>query len=112
LVNLRLLDEIDAATHAAKSTELRDRAADLRLQLEAAGREHDEVAEVAIKAFELPQSLTSRWFTADCAEKRTILEIVYLNLRLVDGSLCPTMRKAFDIVAEGLLIQPRRGDWI
>ena len=95
LVNLRLLDEIEADTYAAKATELRDRAADLRLQLEAAGREHDEVAEIAVKAFELSQSLTARWFKADCAEKRTILEIVCLNLRLNGATLCATMRKPF-----------------
>lgn len=54
LLNLRLLEEIDADTFAAKSTELRDRAARLKLQAETVDRGHDEDADIAIKAFERP----------------------------------------------------------
>jgi site-specific DNA recombinase len=57
LLNLRLLDEIDADTFARKYTELRDRIAQLTLQLEAANRSRDELADVAIKVFELSQAL-------------------------------------------------------
>jgi hypothetical protein len=112
LVNMRMLNEIDGETFVAKKTELRDRAAALRLQLEATDRQHDEVADLAVKAFELSQTLTGRWVTADFAAKRRILEIICLNFRLDGATLCPTMRKPFDIVAEGLLIQSSRGDKI
>ena len=89
LLNLRLLEEIDADTFAAKGTELRDRAARLKLQAEVLDRGHDENADIAIKAFELSQSLMSKWLTADYAAKRQILEIVCLNWRLDDVTLCP-----------------------
>jgi hypothetical protein len=112
LVNMRMLDEIDGETFVSKKTELRDRAAALRLQLEATDRQHDEVADLAVKAFELSQTLTERWVTADFAAKRRILEIICLNFRLDDVTLYATMRKPFDIVAEGLLIRSSRGDWI
>jgi hypothetical protein len=112
LVNMRMMDEITSETFAAKSTELRDRKATFNLQLEATDRQHDEVADIAVKAFELSQSLTEKWVKADFAAKRRILEILWLNCRLDGVSLCPTMRKPFDLVAEGLLIQPSRGDWI
>jgi site-specific DNA recombinase len=112
LLNLRLLDEIDADTYAAKSTELRDRAAALALQVEALNRGHDENADIAIKAFELSQSLIDKWFTADYAAKRRILEIVGLNWRLDDVTLIPEMRKPFDVLAEGLLSKESRGDKI
>jgi hypothetical protein len=112
LVNMRMFDEITAETFAAKSTELRDRAAALRLQLETTDRQHDEVGEIAVKALELSQSLTQKWVAAGYAEKRRILEIICLNFRLDDVTLVPTMRKPFDIVAKGLLMQSSRGDWI
>ena len=112
LLNLRLLDEIESDTFAAKSTEMRDRAAALTLQLEALNRGHDEDGDIAVKAFELSQCLMDKWLTADYAAKRRILEIVCLNFRLDNATLCPTMRKPFDMLAKGLLVQSSRGDWI
>jgi len=52
LLNLRLLEEIEADTFAAKDTELRDRAAHVKLQIDALDRGHDENADIAIKAIE------------------------------------------------------------
>jgi DNA invertase Pin-like site-specific DNA recombinase len=112
LLNLRLLEEIDADTFAGKSTELRDRAARLKLQAEVLDRGHDENADIAIKAFELSQSLMDKWLTTDYAAKRQILEIVCLNWRLDDVTLIPEMRKPFDVLAEGLLSKESRGDRI
>lgn len=75
-------------------------------------RSHDENADIAVKAFELSQNLRAKWLTADFAVKRRILEIVCLNLRLDDVSLIPTIRKPFDVLAEGLVSRESRGDWI
>jgi site-specific DNA recombinase len=112
LVNLRLNHEIDADTFARKQTELRDREARLRLSLDAACRSHDETADIAVKAFELSQNLRTQWVGADYAEKRRLLEIVFLNFRLDDVNLVPTTRKPFDLLAEGLLVSSSRADWI
>ena len=108
LLNLRLDDQIDEDTFGRKQTELRDRLASIMLQLEALNRSQGENAELASKVFELSQTLRQKWLTADYAEKRKILEIVWLNCRLVDGTLCPTIRKPFDILAEGLPV-PQSG---
>ena len=41
-----------------------------------------------------------------------MLEIVPLNCRLVGAKkLCPTQRKPFDALAEGLVSENSRGDW-
>ncbi len=112
LLNLRLNDEIEAATFAAKDTELRDRAAHARLQLEACDRGQTENAEMAIKVFELSQRLEEKWLAADFAAKRQILEIICLNLTLDGTTLVPTMRKPFDVLAEGLISAKHRGDKI
>jgi site-specific DNA recombinase len=112
LLNLRLADDIDQETYARKSTELRDRLAAIKLQLDALDRSHDETAELASKVFELSQTLRQKWLTADYDAKRRILEIVCLNCRLDGVTLVPTMRKPFDVLAEGLLSEKSRADWI
>ena len=103
LLNLRLLEEIEQDTFARKATELRDREAKLKIQIDATDLGRHENADIAVKAFELSQDLRSKWVTADFAAKRRILEICCLNLRLNDVTLYPTMRKPFDVLTEGLI---------
>src|SRR5690606_29461023 len=103
-VDMRINQEIDAEIFAGKQTELRDRIAGLKLQLDVIDRSNDEMCDLAVKVFELSQALASKWLTADYATKRRILEIVFLNCRLDDVTLCPTIRKPFDFIAEGLLV--------
>ncbi len=112
LLNLRLADEIDQEIYAKKCTELRDRHASIKLQLEAVDRAHDENADLASQVFELSQTLRSKWLTADYGIKRRILEIVCLNCELVDVSLCVTMRKPFDTLQLMDKTEKSRGDWI
>jgi site-specific DNA recombinase len=90
----------------------RDEEAGLRLRIEACSRGRDETIDIAMKAFELSQDLRAKWFEADYAAKRRILEIVSLNWKLVSVSLVPKMRKPFDNLAEGLVSEKSRGDWI
>jgi site-specific DNA recombinase len=108
LVNMRLNEEINSDTYAAKSTELRDREAKLKLQLDACDLGRHETAEIAVKAFELSQNLRGQWVTADYSAKRRYLEIVFLNFVLDDVTLVPTTRKPFDVLAEGLLVSSSR----
>lgn len=108
LLNMRLAEEIDETTFARKHTEMRDRLASIKLQLDVLDRSHDETAELAAKVFELSQTLRSQWLTADYAAKRRILEIVFLNCSLDGVTLVPTMRKPFDVLAEGLLSENSR----
>ncbi|HUQ68515.1 MAG TPA: hypothetical protein VM165_03270 [Planctomycetaceae bacterium] len=109
LLNLRIDDQVDEPTFLRKQTELRDRLASIKLQLDVLGRTHDETAELAIKVFELSQTLRQQWLTADYATKRRILEIVCLNCRMDDVTLVLEMRKPFDVLAEGLLIRDSGG---
>jgi site-specific DNA recombinase len=112
LLNLRIDDQIDQDAFAAKQTQLRDRLAKIKLQLDVLDRSHDETAELAAKVFELSQTLRQQWLRADYAAKRGILEIVFLNCRLDDATLVPTIRKPFDVLAEGLISKNSRGDRI
>jgi site-specific DNA recombinase len=88
-----------------RRTEMRDRLASIKLQLETLDRSHDETAELASKVFELSQTLRQQWLTADYATKRRLLEIVFLNCRLDGANLVLTMRKPFDVLAEAIVSQ-------
>ncbi len=112
LLNLRLLDEINGDTFARKATELRDRIAEVTIRVEAADRDRGEQADLASRVFELSQALEQKWLTADFSEKRQILDIVFLNLRLDGVSLSYEMRKPFDVLAKGLSVPSNRGDRI
>ncbi|REK08643.1 MAG: recombinase family protein [Planctomycetota bacterium] len=112
LLNLRIDDQIDQEIFAAKQTELRDRLARIKLQLDVLDRSHDETADLAAKVFELSQTLRQTWLTADYATKRRILDIVFLNCRLDDATLVCDIRKPFDVLAKGLVSKDSRGDLI
>ena len=55
----------------------------------------------------VPYDLNTPLFS-DYAEKRRVLEIVFLNFVLDDVTLVPTTRKPFDMLAEGLLVSSSR----
>ena len=112
LLNLRMLEEIDADTFASTGRDLRDREAELKLEIDASDRGRHEIIDIAVKAFELSQSLRERWVTADYAAKRRILEIICLNCSLDDVNLCVTMRKPFDLLAKGLVSKDSRAERI
>ena len=112
LLNLRLLEEINQDTFAAKGTELRDRTAKLRAQLDRYDRSRAERGEIAVEAFELSQTLKDKWFKADYRAKRQLLELVCLNFTLDDVTLVPTWRKPFDVLAKKAFSENSRGDRI
>ena len=112
LLNLRLLDEINEQTFAAKNTELRDRIAELNLQVQACDHSRSERGEIAEKAFELSQRLQEKWLTADSQAKRQLLGIVCLNLTLDGATVVAEARKPFDVLVEGLCVPSSRGDKI
>ena len=107
-----MLEEIDSDTYARKSQELRDRERRLMLQIEAVSRDRHENADIAVKAFEVSQSVQERWLTADRDAKRRLLEILCLNLTLLDVTLVPQWRRPFDVLAEGPILEKSRGERI
>jgi LPS O-antigen subunit length determinant protein (WzzB/FepE family) len=109
LLNLHLAGGIDQKTFADKQSELRDRLASIKLQLDVVDRAHDEMADLAVKAFELSQTLREQWLTADYAAKRRILEFVLSNCTLNDATLYATKKKPFNVLAEGLLSEESGG---
>ncbi len=112
LLNLRLADEIDRDTFAAKDAELRDQVGHLNMVLEGQARQQSEFSDIVVKTFELSQGLEQRWVMADVAEKREILNILCLNFELGSDGPVFTMRKPFDVLAKGPSISISRSDRI
>ena len=106
------MDEIDKTTFTAKNTELRERIAELSLQIDVDDRSRAEKSETALKAFELSQTLEDKWLTADYRIKRRLLKMACLNFSLRDVSLDVTLNKPFGVLAEGLDSVENRGDRI
>ena len=86
--------------------------ASIKPQRDVLDRSHDGTAELAVKVFELSQTLRVQWLKADYAAKRRILEIAFLNCRLDDATPVPTIRKPFDVLTEELSSEKSRGDRI
>ena len=84
----------------------------MKLKIDATDRSRHEIIDIAVKAFELSQSLREKWFSADFDAKRRILEILCLNWTLEGATLVPTMRKPFDLLAKGLILKDSRDDRI
>ena len=99
-------------TFAARNTEFRDRIAQVKLQLETCDRRRAEHGEIALKAFELSQTLKEKWVNADNAAKRRLLEIVCLNFEFDGVSLVPALRTPFAILAEGASVADGAGSEI
>lgn len=102
LIDLLLARTIDEAAYNARMAKQRDAEAQLRLRLDVTNKDRAEVADLAVKTFELSQALTAKWVTADHRAKRRVLEILWSNCTFADGKLSYVMRKPFDILVEGL----------
>lgn len=112
LLNLRLNKEIEEETYRRKADELRDQEDEIKVRLDRVASKRHEDSDMAVKVFELSQSLRTKWDTANYEAKRRILEIICLNFSLEGATLCYTMRKPFEILSEGLSVQSGRADWI
>ncbi|MFI4855558.1 MAG: hypothetical protein ACIAQF_11345 [Phycisphaerales bacterium JB065] len=104
LLDLRMDGEITADDYSDKRAELHERESAIRLQLETTDLDDRQVADLAIAAFELSQSLKNRWKNADYTAKRTILEILCQEVRLNCEKLEISLRKPFDSLIDGDLV--------
>lgn len=103
LLNLRLLRTVDTDRLDAKATELRDREERLREQLRTCESQQPmEIAENAARAFELSQRLEKLWVAADRRKRREVAAILLLNCILEGENLVFSLRKPFDVLANGL----------
>jgi site-specific DNA recombinase len=92
--------EIGTDEYAAKRAELHERQSAIRLQFETTDRDDREIADLAIRVFELSQTLESRRKTADYAAKREILELMCESACLNSQNLEIRLKKSVDLIAK------------
>lgn len=109
LLDLRMDGEIAADEYAAKRQEMYDRQSAIALQLRSSDVDSREVADLAIKAFELSQTLKERWLTADYKAKRTILGVMLKSVRLNSENLEFSPRNPFNLLQDQKLVPPSGG---
>ncbi len=85
--------------HQSKRAELHERQSAIRLQLETTDRDDREVADLALRVFELSQTLNTRWKDADYSAKREILELLVESACLNSENLVICLKKPFDLIA-------------
>ena len=104
LLDMRISSEISPEEYATKHRELHERQAAIRVQQETIDQDGKEIAELAIKAFELSQSLRERWVRADYAAKRTILEIMCKEVLSNSEKMVISLRKPFDLLRDEKIV--------
>ena len=67
---------------------------------------------IAARVFELSQTAKQQWLSDDYEAMRRILEIMGLSCTLDDSTPVPTTSIAYDVLAEGLLSESNRDNWI
>jgi hypothetical protein len=111
LLDMMLKGHIEADMYKRKDKELLSLITHLQVILDGRNLQQAEIGETAMKLLELSQTLKGKWFAADIAEKRALLEIICSNLTYEHATLTISMRKPFDALAEGLQMKNGTGGW-
>jgi hypothetical protein len=84
--------DVDPDLYLAKRSQLTEQAAALESEAASIDRLGDEVVDVAVKTFELAESQEKPRVSAECAERRNLLRLVFSNLTWDGVTLFPVMR--------------------
>lgn len=109
LLSLRLNEEITPDTFKTKNAEIDQRIARLELAAKVIDKGDGENRDLALRVFELSQTLSEKWVNADAQTKRALLDILCLNSRLEGESLILTLREPFELLANGSLFENGSG---
>jgi site-specific DNA recombinase len=105
LFQMRLGNEISPEVFRAKSAEIEGRIARLELQRGQHQKKDAEGKDLALKVFELSQTLTEKWVTSDAQTRRKLLQIVVSNVVLDGETLVFTLRKPFDMLNQNGFVE-------
>ena len=92
-----------------KSKEWQDELAEVRQKLHAFGSANVNYYELGVRILELANSAYGLYLKQDAEEKARLLRTLLSNSTFTNGTLCPTYKKPFDILAKGTEFQSKRG---
>lgn len=82
---------------------------DIRIRMKALDSAAIDFYETGSQILELAKSAYDMYLRQDSQERRLLLNSVLSNCTFYRGSLCPTYKKPFDILAEGASYESKRG---
>ena len=105
----KLSGEITPDTWRRKSTEWQGEIDRLRLDEAAHSNANRNYYELGMQILELANSAFDQYIGQNRVEQRKLLDTLLSNCTFYRGTLCPTYKKPFDILAKGLEFQSMRG---
>ncbi len=96
LMDLRLEGEISKEEFEAKKCRLKDRQYELSQLVLTYDKADDEFTKRMEMILNLAHEAPKIWSSSTIPQKRELLNFLFANLQLKDGSLCYTLRKPFD----------------
>lgn len=96
LMDLRLDGEISKEEFEAKKLRLKDRQYELNQLVQTYDKADDQFTKTLCALLTIASDSDKIWTGSTTAEKRELLNFLFANLQLKDGSLCYTLRKPFD----------------
>ena len=101
----RLDGIIDEKYWSEVSTRWRAEQAAINERIENLGVENRSYVEKGVETIELAQNAHSLYLEQNSSEKRDLIKSLLSNCSLNDGTLCPTYRKPFNHIVEGIKMQ-------
>ena len=105
----KLIGKISEDLWHRKSAEWEDELIDIQIKLKAHDSANVNYYETGSAIIELANDAYDIYLQENRKEQRTLLNTLLSNCTFYRGTLCPTYRKPFDILAKGLEFQSMRG---
>ncbi|RKX31502.1 MAG: recombinase family protein [Candidatus Zixiibacteriota bacterium] len=92
-----------------KSTEWENKLIDIQNEISAHQNANTDFYQVGLEILELANSAYDKYLQKNRQEQRKLLDILLSNCTFYHGTICPTYRKPFDILAKGPVFKSKRG---
>lgn len=92
-----------------KSAEWENALIDIRIQIKAHENANLNYYETGSAILELAKSAYGLYLKQNHSEQRRLLNTILSNCTFYRGTLCPTYKKPFDILAKGSVLKSKRG---
>jgi hypothetical protein len=104
----KLAGDISLELGERKSTEWNDEISKIRAEIEKYRNASMDYVTTGVQILELARRAYDLYLAQNNFERRELLNILLLNCTFYRGTLCPTYRKPFDILAKGTQTQLMR----
>ncbi|PKK82271.1 MAG: recombinase family protein, partial [candidate division Zixibacteria bacterium HGW-Zixibacteria-1] len=105
----KLNGTISAEMWKRKSTDWENKLVDIQSEINSHQNANSNFYQTGLQILELANSAYDMYLQKNKEEKRYLLDILLSNCTFYRGTLCPTYKKPFDILAKGSIYKSKRG---